>query len=203
MYFWLCNGKLDNIICKMDDVKIITNTSSIVKKGYLTSEEHFLEVLYHVINTINIDFGFVKMKNSIMELMIKNPKSYKLLLSKKYIGNNNYIPYYQLNFKKFCLFNFLEILNFVDKTPIIVHFFKSNNIDINNIKLNRKADVENLYSILLLICLCNGTSYGLYYIFEYKPNPKSKDICTIQLEMLIEKTMKIKDKAISFLEAIH
>ena len=51
--------------------------------------------------------------------------------------------------------------------------------------------------------MCNYYSYGLYYIFNFNPHPKTRDMCTVQLEMLIEKTEKIKDKAREFLKILH
>lgn len=203
MYFLISNNKLDSVIKQMDNINIIPNTTCLVKKGYLTTEEHFLEVLYHVINQINTDFWTVRKKNTIIEYMLTHPNSAKLLLSKKYIGNNDFIPYYQFNIKKVCIYGFCDILKFVYKTKTIVKFFKDNNVDIYNFNLTRKQDVENIYNILVLICMCNYSSYGLYYIFNFNVNPKMRDMCTVQLEMLIEKTEKIKDKARDFLNILH
>jgi len=203
MYFLINNNKLDIVIDKMDDINIIPNTTCLVKKGYLTTEEHFLEVLYHVINSINTEFWTVRKKNTIIEYMLSHPNSSKLLLSKKYIGNNDFIPYYQHNIKKICIYGFCDILKFVHKTETIVSFFKDNNVDIFNFNLTRKKDVDNIYEILILICMCNYSEYGLYYIFDFNINPKIRNMCTIQLEMLIEKTEKIQDKAREFLKYLH
>lgn len=203
MYFLITNNKLDSVIKQMDDINIIPNTTCLVKKGYLTTEEHFIEVLYHVINCINTDFWTVRKKDTIIEYMLIHPKSSKLLLSKKYIGNNDFIPYYQFNIKKICIYGFCDILKFVYKTDTIVNFFKNHNVDICNFNLKRKKDVENIYNILILICMCNYASFGLYYIFNFNVDSRMKDMCTIQLEMLIEKTEKIQDKARDFLKALR
>lgn len=203
MYVLVNNNSLDYVISKMDDINIIPNTTSLVKKGYLSSEEHFLQVLYHVINSINIDFWTVVNKNYITELILKHPKSAKVLLSKKYIGNNSFIPYYQFNIKKTCIYGFCDILKFVYKTETIVDFFKKNNVDIHNFNLKRKKDVENIYNTLVMICMCNYSLFGLYYIFNSEIDPKLRDMCTIQLEMLIERTRKIEDKAREFFAVIR
>ena len=51
--------------------------------------------------------------------------------------------------------------------------------------------------------MCNYASFGLYYIFNFNVDSRMKDMCTIQLEMLIEKTEKIQDKARDFLKALR
>jgi len=203
MYFLISNNKLDLVINQMNDINIIPNTTCIVKKGYLTTEEHFLSVLYHVINIINTDFWIVRKKNNIIEYMLTHPNSSKILLSKKYIGNNDFIPYYLYNIKKLCIYGLCDILKFVYKTGTIIRFFKDNDIDIFNFNLTRKKDVENIYNTLILICICNYSSYGLYYIFNFNVDEKMRDMCTTQLEMLIEKTEKIKDKASEFLKLFY
>ena len=53
IYQLIQSGKLDKIIDKITDEKTDTKVSSIVKKGYLTGNEQFLDILS---NFISIEF---------------------------------------------------------------------------------------------------------------------------------------------------
>ena len=49
IYFLLINHKLDNIIASLDDVIVIPEIANTIKKGYLTSEEQFVEMLKYIL----------------------------------------------------------------------------------------------------------------------------------------------------------
>lgn len=195
--------KLDQVIQKINNKVTITNTTCIIKKGYLTSEEQFLDIIHHIINRFNTDFWFLKKYgNYIMEIILCQRETIPLLLTKKYLGDNKYIPYYQLEFQKICIINFYKILKYIDYTEIIYTFLQDYKIDIQNFKLSNIHDVTKLYNTLRLICLCNCNSYGLLYLFDSYINEKTKLMYQIQLENLIEKTYELKDIAQKIIENI-
>lgn len=197
------NGKLDQVIQLLNDEITTTNTTCLVKKGYLTSEEQFLEILHHIIYRFNVDFWFLKKYgNYIMESILCSEEAIPLLLTKKYLGDNQYIPYYQIKFKEICIINFYKILKFIDCTEIIYTFLKDYKIDIQNFKLDEIQDVTKLYDALRLICLCNCNTYGLLYLFDPYMNEKTKPMYQIQVEELIKKTYEIKDVAKKLIENI-
>lgn len=198
------NGKLDHVIQLLDDENTITNTTCLVRKGYLTSEEQFIEILHHIIYRFYVDFWFLKKYgNYIMESILCYEETIPLLLTKKYLGDNQFIPYYQIEFKKICIINFYKILKFINCSEIVYSFLQDYEIDIQNFKLDEIQDVTKLYNALRLICLCNCNSYGLLYLFDPYMNEKTKLMYQTQIEELVEKTYKIKDIATNFLEAIY
>lgn len=83
-----------------------------------------------------------KYGNTFIECILTCNDTLPLLCSKKYIGNNSYIPYYTLEFKKACIINFYRILNSIEKSVIIYNFLKENQIDLNNFNLNDIKDVD-------------------------------------------------------------
>ena len=65
IYFLLINHKLDNIIEKLDDKEVTINQISVVKKGYLTSEEQLLDTLKYIIDCFDNEFWFIKTNRNI------------------------------------------------------------------------------------------------------------------------------------------
>lgn len=197
IYMLIKKNNLDNLISKLDDVNTPTNCTSIVKKGYLTSEEQFLSILYNFIHHINTDFWFMNnYRISFIKTILSNDEAENLLLTKKYFHDNNNIPYYKYHFHKTTILNFYNIIIKIPQTKIIKCFLKKHNIDdINKININNAEDVEKIYKILKLICICNNDRFALLYLFESKVNDKMIDMLKIQLETLIKRTYK-KEKAI-------
>lgn len=196
--------KLDHVIESLDNKITPTNTNCLVRKGYLTSEEQFIDVLHHIMFRFNVDFWFLKKYgNTIIETILCYEDTISLLLTKKYLGDNKFIPYYELEFKKICIINFYKILKFIDYTEIIYQFLKDYKIDIQNFNIDKIQDVDKLYNALRLICLCNCNSYGLLYLFNPFMNEKTKSMYQVQLEYLLEKTYELRDLAQKLIERIR
>lgn len=196
--------KLDHVIESLDNEITPTNTTCLVRKGYLTSEEQFIDVLHHIMFRFNVDFWFLKKYgNTIIETVLCYEDTIPLLLTKKYLGDNNFIPYYELEFKKICIINFYKILKFIDYTEIIQQFLDDYKIDIQNFNINKIQDVDKLYNALRLICLCNCNSYGLLYLFNPLMNEKTKSMYQVQLGYLLENTYELKDLAQELIERIR
>lgn len=86
------------------------------KKSYLTSEEQFIEVIEHIISRFNTDFWFLRKNgNTFIECILTRKDILPLLFSKKYIGDNSYIPYYTLEVKKSLYYEFLHNIKFYRK----------------------------------------------------------------------------------------
>lgn len=190
-YLLIHTGKLDNVIKKLNNKIAITDTNCIIKKGFLTSEEQFVSVLEHIIYRMNTYFWFLTTKNTIIELILNYEETEKLLLSKKYVGNNSYISFYDFYTKRSCVSSFYKLLksNELNSTTIS-KFLTSHKIDINTIDIDNEQDIEKLFKILRLICICNYNSYQLFYLFNDKIEAKNKIMYQYQLETLIERTIK-------------
>lgn len=191
IYIFAINHKLDNLLNKLDDTNIITNSKSIVKKGYLTPIEHFYQVLYCFINHINTNLWFIsRSKNFIIEKIINNKEAEDVLFYKKYIHDNSNIPYYQNHFDKALVANFYRFIKTIPISEIIYSFFKKYELDIFNLNINSNENVSKLFYILKLICISNNHAYGLFYIFDDVINQKGIQHITGNFEILIMRAKK-------------
>lgn len=194
IYVFAVNHKLDSLLKKLDDIDVPTNVSSIVKKGYLTSVEHFYQVLYHLINYINTNLWFVsKSKNYIIEKTISNKEAEAALFHKEYFHNNDTIPYYKYHFTKSIVANFYRFLKSIPISKEIYIFFKKYNIDIYTFNIDNEDDINKLFYILKLICIGNNHEFGLLYIFDDNLNPKGIQHVSGNFELLINKTEEYGD----------
>lgn len=204
IYFLIVTNSLNEVIQHLDNIRTFPNSTSLIKKGYLTSEEQFIDVLKYIISRFNIDFWFLRKNgNTIIKYILTCEETLPLLFSKKYVGDSKFCSYYTLEYKKSCIMNFYKILKSIEKTNIIVSFLEENKIDLKNFDTNSNKDVDSLYQALRLLCLCNCNSFGLLYLFDGNINERNKNMYCIQLEMLIEKSFQLKDIANQFLEAIY
>lgn len=176
IYQFLNTKILDSYIIKLDNLKTYTNSKSIIKKGYFTSEEQFLDILNNFIIYLERDFFFLgKYKKIIIEIIIEYKKNNEFLFCKNYWGNNYYIPYFEYNIKKFILtgfYNNLKIL--VSKSPQVNKLLKNKSINIKKISLNNKNNVTDLYNLLIALSLCNSNQFSLLYLFEDFNNSVNK-----------------------------
>ena len=191
IYFLLVNHKLDDIIDKLDEKEVILEQSSVVKKGYLTSEEQLLDTLKYIIDCFDNEFWFIKTnRNIIIDCLIHSSKAQELIYSKRYIGDNQYLDYFFELFQNIMVDNFKKILLY--STIDLKEVFLKNNIkDLD--------DIKNIYKLLKLTCLCNCTSYNLIYLFDNHINTSGKNFCLMQLEILLNRTYKLKDDALNFI----
>lgn len=194
IYVFAINKKLDSLLNKLDDLNVPTNVSSIVKKGYLTSVEHFYQVLYHFISYINTNLWFVsKNKNYIVDKIIHNKEAEEALYHKEYFHDNNTIPYYRHHFNKSIISNFYRFLNTIPMNKEIYTFLKKHDVDIFKIDIDMDENIEKLLYILKLICISNNSSYGLFYIFDDDLNLKGIQHVVGNFEILIEHAEKYEE----------
>lgn len=202
LYLLIKNNRLDNVIKNINDEIAIPNVTSIVKKGYLTSEEQFVEVACHVIHRINIELCFLTDRNIILNFILNYKESLPMLMTKRYVGDNRNIPFFTFHIKRACVSNFYNILKFIKRNEIINNFLLTNKIKLEKCSIDSKTDVEKLFNILKIICLCNTNSFHLFYLFDDRIDERSRDMYEIQLEILIEKTIKDQEIVKKFIERI-
>lgn len=191
IYFLLVNHKLDNIIEKLDEEEVVLEQACVIKKGFLTSEEQLLDTLKYLIDCFDNEFWFIKTnRNIIIDCLVNSPKAQELIYSKRYIGDNQYLDYFFELFQNIMVDNFKKILLY--STIDLKEVFLKNNIkDLD--------DIKNIYKLLKLTCLCNCTSYNLIYLFDNHINTSGKNFCLMQLEILLNRTYKLKDDALNFI----
>ena len=127
IYFLLVNHKLDDIIDKLDEKEVILEQSSVVKKGYLTSEEQLLDTLKYIIDCFDNEFWFIKTnRNIIIDCLIHSSKAQELIYSKKYVGDNQHLDYFFGLFQEIMIDNFKKILLY--STIDLQEIFEKNKI---------------------------------------------------------------------------
>lgn len=194
IYIFAINHKLDSLLNKLDDINIPTEVKSIVKKNYLTSVEHFYQVLYHFINYINTNFWFIsKHKNYIIEKIINTKEAEKVLYHKKYIHDNSTIPYYKYHFNKAIIANFYRFLKIIPISKDIYVFLKKHNINLDTMDIEKEDNINNLFYIIKLICVCNNHDFGLLYVFDDNLNPKGIQHTALNFEGLISTVEKYEE----------
>ncbi|MDD2494528.1 MAG: hypothetical protein PHE29_04970 [Tissierellia bacterium] len=168
IYKLLKNEILDNYIIKLDNQKTSTNSKSIVKKGYLTSDEQFIDLLNNFILYLDKEFYFLgTARNIIIETILRYEKNNKFLFCKHYWGNNDFIPYFKYNIKKFVITGFYNNLKILaDESLDIKTLLMQEKIKINKISLRHIKDIDKLYKLLKSITICNANKYCLLYLFS-------------------------------------
>ncbi len=171
IYQLIEDGCFDKIIKKINDEKTFTNSKAIVKKGYLTGNEQFLDILNELIFYFESSFLVLQRKDWFLSCILEN-KIPEFLLCKKYWGDNNHIPYFQYNMRKLFVENaYNNILYIYDEHT---EFFKKLNIT-KSMDLSELSNVNILYYFIieLIWCNCNSNQYSFNSIFsnyEYNLN---------------------------------
>lgn len=195
IYQLLKNKTLDSYIKILDKTKVHLKSNSIIKKGYLTAKEQFIDIVNNTIGYIDYDFFFLgKYKKIIIENIFSYKENNEYIFSKNYWGDNTHIPYFNYNIKRLVITGFYNNLKTLTTISQEINFLlKNNNIVLKKVNLNLEKDVDILYNLLKLLAICNSNNYCSIYLFSefntsvnkiqhmYKLNSdKSKEICLKQ-----------------------
>lgn len=193
IYIHISSKSLDKLILNLGEQKVMTNSKAIHKKGYLTANEQFIDILWHFINRFYNEFWFIGAnKNYIIKMLLDNEEITSLLYSKKYWGDNDNINYFQHQIRKAIVNNFIIILKKIDKSQLIKDFLRSESINLNKISLNNYKDTNKLFNALKKLCCSSPNEYATLYLFDNRIDNKVKDQYLIQIERLIENYCKRK-----------
>ncbi len=171
IYKFLLNSTLDELIGRLNDKKTTCIKSTICnysKKGYLTSEEQFLDLLNNFIIRFKTDFYFLGCDDIfILQLVLENHKNEEFLLSKNYWGNNDFIDYYKYNIKKYIITSFYNNLKSIAMvSDKVKKFLKEKDIKMNKVSLRHYDDVCKLYEILRELSISNPSTWSLLFLFN-------------------------------------
>ena len=184
IYFLLIHHKLDKILENLDDTKVISPPCSLEKKKFLSSEEQLLEIIKYIVENFEREFWFIRLnRNIVLDCLLNNSQSKELIYSKIHIRDNQYLDYFFEEFQKITISNFKKIL--LRSNINTERLFQEN-------KIKDWDDTKQIYQLLKLICLCNCTSYNLIYLFDNQVNTISPHFCSMQLEILLTRTSKLK-----------
>lgn len=164
IYRLINEGYLDHIIDKITDDKTFTNSTAIVKKGYLTGNEQFLDLIAEVLYYFEKYFIIVQHKEQHIANILEN-RVPNFLLCKKYWGDNNYIPYYKKNIIKLFVRNFYDNIKFMYDS--YETFFEDLNIT-TTMSINNPSDLDILLKLLEDIIWCNfeNNQHSFDYLFS-------------------------------------
>ncbi|MDO5556956.1 MAG: hypothetical protein Q4G05_01745 [Clostridia bacterium] len=168
------SGCLDLVIGKLTESKTKTNTKCLpmTKKGYLTWDEQFIDVISEFIYYFERSFAPTIHKFAYLKILLEN-KAPEFLLCKNYWGDNTFIPYYQYHIRKFLVENLYDNIRFLYKDFENQRFFKGLDIT-DKLSLKNAKSVDILFAFMREIIWCNYDEYSLFYVFSnYKNEVKS------------------------------
>lgn len=162
IYQLLNSNVLDNVIDLITDEKTPATVTSIIKNGYLTGNEQFLEVLDEFIYYFDSLFVTVEHKDMMIQMILETQIP-EFLLAKKYWGDNSFIPYYQFNINKTIIYNFYISLQRIYE-HIDVNILKNNHIN-KKMNLDSPSDVKTILKFMQLLAITNFHDYSIMYLF--------------------------------------
>ena len=151
MYRLINEGYLDHIIINITEEKTFTNSKAIVKKGYLTGNEQFIDILAEFLHWFGYYLTVLQHKEWYIANIFENTVP-NFLLCKKYWGDNKHIPYYKKNMTKIIVKNFYDNVKFVYDE--FEDFFIKANIT-KTMSLNSNEDLDKLLDFMVELVWCN------------------------------------------------
>lgn len=161
IYQLINSNVLDKAIDKITDEKTPTIVTSIIKKGYLTGNEQFIDMLNNFIYYFDSKFPTIEHKDLMIELIFENQIP-EFLLCKKYWGDNSNMQYFIDNMNKAIVYNFNETLLFIDDKIIFKGFIKN----IQKLDINNKQDLDKVVNFMKKLLWTNIGSYSVMYLFQ-------------------------------------
>lgn len=156
------DGSLDNFIELLNHEKVKINSTSLIKKGYITSEEQFLRIIDNFITYFLNIFPTLDRLKVIISLCI-NSDNNMTLLSKDYLYDNTYIDYYIYNYNLMIINNFYyNAIKFQDE---LKDKFKQIKLEPKKINLKNRDDINSLINLLEELCFINKNHYALLSLF--------------------------------------
>ena len=162
------DNKLDNVISKITDAPTIPDVTSVIKKESLSGNEQFLIILNSFINHFKKDFYFINEDTSyIISSLLYDTNYSDYILCKYYIGNNNYIPFFEKSYFKLVIHGFYHNLQKLSlHSKLINKFIIDNNIEINK-DLEEQEHIWNILFLLLQkLTLSNIKESNIFILFE-------------------------------------
>ena len=152
---------LDKAIDLKKKKKTPTIVTSIVKKGYLTGNEQFIDMLNNFIYYFDSKFPTICHKDLMLEFILENQIP-EFLLCKKYWGDNDNMQYFINSMDKAIVNNFYETILFIDDRSLFRPFIKN----LQNLNLDNKNDLESVMEFLKKLIWTNINDFSTLYLFQ-------------------------------------
>lgn len=187
IFTFLLGDTLDNYIKSLDDNKVNIKINTVIKKGYFTSEEQFLSILDSFITYLSNVLNNITLLEKIFSMCVNNEHG-KVLLSKKYIFDNDNINYFYNKFNLMIINNFYNNLLILKNE--LTYELDTIDIDLNKFNINNSKDVKKITRILGDICFVNtDREYMLLSLFN-SINKINNKILLDHFEILISNYIK-------------
>ena len=183
---------LDKAIDLITDKKTPTIVTSLVKKGYLTGNEQFIDMLNNFIYYFDSKFPTICHKDLMLEFILEN-QTPEFLLCKKYWGDNDNMQYFINSMDKAIVNTFYETILFIDDKVLFRPFIKN----LQNLDLDNKNDLESIMKFLKKLLWTNINDFSTLYLFQNfhlnlkKFQRKNKDKNPLEVYYHIINEMKI------------
>ena len=162
IYKIIQNGYLDKVINKINDEKVKTQTTSLTKKGYLTGNEQFLDILNSFIAYFDRVLTPIMYKEACVSFVLEKEEP-KFLLSKEYCHDNDNLEYFISEYKRLIVNNVANTLpaiyDFLD--PKIMKEFKLEPL----MNTNDDVVVERLLRFMIAMAWSNVDEYATISLF--------------------------------------
>ena len=169
------------------DNKVNIKINTVIKKGYFTSEEQFLSILDSFITYLSNILNNITLLEKIFSMCVNNEHG-KVLLSKKYIFDNDNINYFYNKFNLMIINNFYNNLLILKNE--LTYELDTIDIDLNKFNINNSKDVKKITRILGDICFVNtDREYMLLSLFN-SINKINNKILLDHFEILISNYIK-------------
>lgn len=163
LYKIIQNGYLDKVINKITDDKVITPTTSITKKGYLTGNEQFLDILNSFVIYFDRIFTPVMYKEACVSFVLEK-ETPKFLSSKKYCHDNDNLEDFIKEYKRLMVNNVANTLpaiyDYLD--PKVMKEFKLEPL----MNINDDVVVERLLRFMIAMSWSNVDEYAIISLFS-------------------------------------
>lgn len=187
IFTFLLGDTLDNYINSLDDNKVNIKINTVIKKGYFTSEEQFLSILDSFITYLSNILNNITLLEKIFSMCVNNEHG-KVLLSKKYIFDNDNINYFYNKFNLMIINNFYNNLLILKNE--LTYELDTIDIDLNKFNINNSKDVKKITRLLVDICFINtDREYMLLSLFN-SINKINNKILLDHFEILISNYIK-------------
>lgn len=187
IFTFLLENTLDNYINNLDNNKVKININTVVKKGYLTSEEQFLSILDSFITYLLSIINNIKLLEKIFDMCVNNEHG-KILLSKKYIFDNDNINYFYNKFNLMIINNFYN--NIFALKRELMYELDTIDIKVEKYNINNPQNIKKIAQLLGDICFINrDREYMLLSMFN-SIDTISKELFINHFEILLSNYLK-------------
>lgn len=169
VYRLLSKNVLDDIITKIDNVPVECNIDS---SEWISADEQFIQLLDRFICYFRNTFFTICSSEYIIEMIINTNKDRirEYLLSKHYLGDNNYIDFFNESIYKIFISNFVQNSSYI---PLINNLFIKEKLEIKNINDYNLNEILKIVTLISDLLLCSNGKNSVIYIFyniDYESN---------------------------------